>query len=81
LRGEYREAAKVAWEKARAASDDFGYHVWVNAAAAAVRCHDQSYAGRAADFIKWTQGELKDSKGQEIEENPLADFLAGKKEE
>jgi hypothetical protein len=72
LRGRYAEAARIAAAKTREAENDAAYKRWVLAVAAAVRCLDQCYNGRAMDYVRWVNGD----KG--IETNPIADVLTEK---
>lgn len=56
LEGEHLIAAKSAWKHARLAQDIPEYQGWINAAATALRCHDQGYV-RGAELVAWSRGE------------------------
>jgi hypothetical protein len=75
--GDHQAAARLAWKKAVAAkqSNRLIYAVWVDAVVFAVRCHDQTTGGRAADFADWTKGMLRGPDGLPVAANPLAAFL------
>ncbi len=68
LTGDYQAATKAAYGKITGAPDDVAYVQWVNATAAAVRCMDRCYNGRAVDFVKFINGT-----GQT---NPIAGVVA-----
>ena len=77
LGGEHQAAARLAWKMALAAAgrNPGAYSDWTSAVAVAVRCHDQTGGGRAADFLNWTQGKLLGADGKPLSANPLAGFL------
>jgi hypothetical protein len=72
LRGQYATAARIAADKAREANSDADFKRWVLGIAAAVRCLDQCYNGRAMDYVRWVNGD------QAVKANPIADVLAEK---
>jgi hypothetical protein len=71
LRGDHAEAFGVAycWAKGVEGSDA-EHALWINAAAAAIRCVDQHYNGRALEFVRWIK--------HETDTNPAADLEARK---
>jgi tetratricopeptide (TPR) repeat protein len=78
LSGNYQTAAKYAWLKARGARHDAERLEWLQGVAIAVRCEDQSRAGRAEAFWKWATAQTPavDEEGQrQADPNPLHDYL------
>ena len=65
LSGDYPAAWRAAFAAAREAESDGLYIAWIEAAAGAIRCHDQHYNGRALQFVRYVNGETA--------ENPLAE--------
>ncbi|HHH76105.1 MAG TPA: hypothetical protein ENL03_03660 [Phycisphaerae bacterium] len=67
LNGNHAAAFRIAWANAKSSKSEGQYIRWIEAAAGAIRCHDQHYNGRAIEFVKFVNGE--------IEENPVADLM------
>jgi len=67
LNGNHSAAFRIAWANAQSSEDEKQYIRWIEAAAGAIRCHDQHYNGRAIEFVKFVNGE--------IEENPVTDLM------
>ncbi len=76
--GDFRAAARFAWANAEATHNPSDRPVWLNGVAIAVRCNDQTAAGRAAEFLDWADGKLKGPDGKPVKTNPLAGFLQGR---
>ena len=67
LEGDHAKAFRYAFARARATSKDGEYIKWINAAAGALRCMEQSYNGKALQFVRYVNGELED--------NPVAELM------
>jgi len=67
LEGDYPAAFREAYARAKAAETDAAYVGWVNAAAGALRCHEQHYNGKALEFVKFVNGT--------VAANPAADIV------
>lgn len=68
LNGDYPAAFREAYARAKAAETDAAYVGWVNAAAGALRCHEQHYNGKALEFVKFVNGT--------VAANPAADMVS-----
>ena len=67
LNGNHAEAFRLAWANAKSSKSDGQYIRWIEAAAGAIRCLEQHYNGRAIEFVKFVNGEIKD--------NPVTDLM------
>ena len=56
--GEFVEAAKTAFSKARLCETDADYLMWIDRIRAAIVANDLYYNGRAIDFVKWINGSV-----------------------
>ena len=56
--GEFVDAAKTAFGKARLSETDADYLLWIDRVRAAIVANDLYYNGRAIEFIKWINGSV-----------------------
>ena len=55
LTGNYRAAAQIAWQRARAAADERERGNWIDGVALAVTCQDRAATDRADEFLAWSK--------------------------